>query len=104
MQALVKGPISVTVLIGDGREFQWLVEEWFRGSVRVMVRARAREYFFAVDLFLSFFYFACLFSVSFFFFFCEKFFNVTFSVLNVSIFVTNGISYGRAYRELCSGV
>ena len=69
MQALVKGPISVTVLIGDGREFQWLVEEWFRGSVRVMVRvmvrARAREYFFAVDLFLSFFLF-CLFVFCFF--------------------------------------
>ena len=46
LQALVKDPISITVLIGDGREFQWLVEEWFRGSVRVRVRARAREYFF----------------------------------------------------------
>ena len=37
--------LSITVLIGDGREFQWLVEEWFRGSVRVRVMARAREYF-----------------------------------------------------------
>ena len=45
------------------------MEEWFRGSVRVRVRARAREYFFPVDLFLRFFFFfGCLFSVSFFFF------------------------------------